>query len=83
MTNLRNAREQAGLTREELARRAGTSTSTVARMELAGHVPNGATIVRLSAVLGVPVDVLIPQTAPVSTSPEAVEAGVSVSGDAA
>lgn len=60
MPTLREARERHGLTREELARRAGTSTSTVARMELAGHIPNGATIARLAAVLDVPMGDIIP-----------------------
>lgn len=59
MSNLRSAREAAGISREKLAQLSETSTSTIARIELQGHVPNGATMVRLAAALGVTVDSLL------------------------
>jgi len=59
MSILRDERERAELTREELARRAETSTSTVARMELGGHIPSGATVARIAAVLHIPADALL------------------------
>jgi transcriptional regulator with XRE-family HTH domain len=68
-TTLRAGRESAGLTREELARLAGTSTSTIARMELNGHIPSGATVARIAAVLGIPADALLslPTPSPVKS----------------
>ncbi|WP_390623417.1 helix-turn-helix domain-containing protein [Subtercola endophyticus] len=82
--SLRSAREQIGLTREELARQAKTSTSTIARMELNGHVPNGTTLVRIAAVLGLSADTILPTTPNVAASPSGLTSGVSfVSSDAA
>lgn len=70
MSKLREAREAAGLTREELGRRAATSTSTVTRMELKGHMPNGATVARIASVLDIsPVLLLTPADAPPSSPP--------------
>jgi len=60
MSNLRTAREAAGLTREELARRAETSTSTIARMELQGHTPGGRVIANISAALDISPAQLLP-----------------------
>ena len=63
MSNLRTAREAAGLTREELARRANTSTSTIARMELKGHLPSGAAIAKIASVLGIQATELLTEAA--------------------
>lgn len=60
MSKLRNTREAQGLTREELARQSGTSTSTIARIELNGHLPSVLTMRSIARVLGVTVDDLIP-----------------------
>lgn len=49
---VRRAREQAGLTQRELARRAGTSQSVVARIEQGRTDPGSATLNRLLAAAG-------------------------------
>ena len=49
---LRAAREQAGLTQRELARRSGTSQSVVARIEQGRTDPSSATLARLLAAAG-------------------------------
>lgn len=53
-------REQLSLTRERLALQAGTSTSTIARLELSDHVPNPRAVVAIAHVLGLPVEALLP-----------------------
>lgn len=57
--SLRNAREAAGLTREQLALKAGTSTSTIARIELDGHIPSGVTLIGISDALDITLDSLL------------------------
>ena len=49
---LREARLRAGLTQRELARRAGTSQSVVARIEQGRSDPSTATLARLLAAAG-------------------------------
>lgn len=49
---LRAARRHAGLTQRELARRAGTSQSVVARVEQGRTDPSTATLARLLAAAG-------------------------------
>lgn len=49
---LREARARAGLTQRELARRAGTSQSVVARIEQGRCDPSTATLARLLAAAG-------------------------------
>ena len=49
---VRRAREQAGLSQRELARRAGTSQSVVARIEHGRTDPSTATLARLLAAAG-------------------------------
>lgn len=49
---LRRARHTAGLTQRELARRAGTSQSVVARIESGTTSPTAATLERLLAAAG-------------------------------
>ena len=49
---LRAARTRAGLTQRELARRAGTSQSVVARIEQGSTDPGAATLARLLAAAG-------------------------------
>lgn len=56
---VRSARESAGLTREQLALRAGVSTSTIARLELADRLPKAHGLGRIAAVLDVPVASLL------------------------
>ncbi len=56
---VREARERAGLTREQLAVRAGIAGSTLYLVERAGLISE-ATAAKLSAVLGVPVEDLRP-----------------------
>jgi transcriptional regulator with XRE-family HTH domain len=62
---IRSARERAGLTREELARRAQVSTSTVARLELADRLPNTHALVRIVAQVDVAITDLLPDSEPV------------------
>lgn len=49
---LRAARERAGLTQRELARRAGTAQSVVARIEQGRTDPSSATLARVLAAAG-------------------------------
>jgi predicted transcriptional regulator len=49
---LRKARERAGLTQRELARRAGTAQSVVARIELGITDPSSGTLSRLLTATG-------------------------------
>jgi transcriptional regulator with XRE-family HTH domain len=56
---VRAARERAGLTREQLAVRAGLSSSTLYLAERAGLV-SAMTAAKLAAALGVPVEELRP-----------------------
>ena len=49
---LRAARERAGLTQRELARRAGSAQSVVARIEQGRTDPSSATLARLLAAAG-------------------------------
>lgn len=59
---LREARLRAGLTQRELARRAGTSQSVVARIERGQTSPGHATLARLLRAVGFNVRVeLVPQ----------------------
>jgi transcriptional regulator with XRE-family HTH domain len=55
MSKLRSAREAAGLTREQLAYEARTSVSTIARIELSGHLPNFRILDAIARVLNVAV----------------------------
>lgn len=57
---VRSAREREGLTREELGRQAGVSTSTVARIELYDHLPSALALARVAARLKIPVNELLP-----------------------
>jgi transcriptional regulator with XRE-family HTH domain len=51
--NLRRAREQAGLSQEALAERAGMHRNAVALLETGKREPRLSTIVRLAKALGV------------------------------
>lgn len=50
---LRQLREQAGLTREELAAAVGTDRRNIYRWEMEGHDPSGTILLRLLSALGV------------------------------
>jgi transcriptional regulator with XRE-family HTH domain len=50
---LRQLREQAGLTREELAVAVGTDRRNIYRWEVEGHDPGGTILLRLLTALGV------------------------------
>ncbi len=56
MTTLREVRQAAGLTQEQLAARAGVTTSTIHVLERGGAVPKPATLAGLRSVLGPAVD---------------------------
>src|SRR5574338_456568 len=53
---LRNARERAGLSQREIARRVGTSQSVVARIELGTTSPTWDTLTRLLDAAGLVLD---------------------------
>jgi transcriptional regulator with XRE-family HTH domain len=61
---LRAARQEAGLTQAELARRAGTSPATISAYEHGRKVPSVETLSRLLAVAGARVTV-VPASSPV------------------
>jgi len=77
MSKLRTEREAAGLTREQLALKAETSTSTITRMELSGHIPSALAVARIAKVLNVPTDYLLPPTTPAPAGTHSPGAGVS------
>ena len=54
---LRNARQRAGLSQRELASRAGTAQSVVARIELGQTSPTWDTLARLVSAAGFDLDV--------------------------
>jgi DNA-binding XRE family transcriptional regulator len=49
---LARAREQAGLTQAEVAKRVGTTQSAIARLERAEALPNLSTLVKYATVVG-------------------------------
>lgn len=53
---LRQLREQAGLTRGELAAAVGTDRRNIYRWEVEGHDPSGSVLLRLLSALGVRVE---------------------------
>lgn len=53
---LRQLREEAGLTREELAAAVGTDRRNIYRWEVEGHDPSGSVLLRLLSALGVRVE---------------------------
>ncbi len=53
---LRNLRQQAGLTQQALADRAGLPVGSVRNHEQGYRVPSWASVVRLARALGVPTD---------------------------
>jgi transcriptional regulator with XRE-family HTH domain len=62
---LREARSRAGLSQREMARRAGTSQSVVARIERSQTQPSGETLGRLLAAAGFEIRAeLIPLSVP-------------------
>ena len=58
---LKNRRLRAGLTQEELARKAGTTQTTVARIERDAVEPEVTTIRKLAGALGITPADLIPE----------------------
>lgn len=56
---VRQRREAAGLTREQLAAKAGTSTSTVTRLERHSQAPKAPALVGIATALEVSVDDLL------------------------
>ncbi len=55
------ARQEAGLTQAELAKRMGTSQSVIARLENARHMPTFDMVARYAAAIGRRVDIhLVP-----------------------
>lgn len=56
---IRTGREALGLSREEFARRVGTSTSTMDRIELNGHKPSVTVLTAIADLLGLSLDELL------------------------
>src|SRR5438105_861185 len=69
---MRDARDLAGVTQSELARRAGVSRGLVSAIELGRHVPSVDAALRLAAALGESVEALF--------APEAAEIPVAAVG---
>jgi transcriptional regulator with XRE-family HTH domain len=57
--SLRAARDRAGYTLDQLAERAGLSKAYLSRLESAERQPSLATLITLSRVLGIPINVLL------------------------
>jgi transcriptional regulator with XRE-family HTH domain len=57
--NLREARRTAGLSQEELAKRAGIDRPTISVYEHGKREPNMSTLVKLARALGVPAEALV------------------------
>jgi transcriptional regulator with XRE-family HTH domain len=60
--NLRNAREERGLTQEEVARRSGVHATEVSRIEAGKRDPRVSTVERLAAAVELPPGELLRQT---------------------
>lgn len=56
---VRERREELGLSREQLAQTSKLSTSTIARLELSGKLPNAAGLIRISRALDISLDELV------------------------
>ena len=56
--SIRRYRVERGISREELAYRAGVSIATVDRMEAGRNVPSAETIAAIARLLGVPMESL-------------------------
>lgn len=56
---VRQRRESLGLSREELARQVGTSTSTMDRIELRGHLPSIEVLRSLAKFFDLTLDELV------------------------
>ena len=59
MRRIRKAREQKGLTREQLGERIGVSPSAIGKWETGDRTPSADTLARLSEELGVSTDYLL------------------------
>lgn len=59
MRRIKKAREQKGLTREQLAERIGVSPSAIGKWETGDRTPSSDTLARLSEELGVSTDYLL------------------------
>lgn len=55
-SRVRSGREGLGLTREEFARVVGTSSTTIARLELTGHRPNVEVVLAIARLLDTTVE---------------------------
>lgn len=60
--NLRSAREERGLTQEEVARRSGVHATEVSRIEAGKRDPRVSTVERLAAAVNLPPGELLRQT---------------------
>ena len=69
-TKVRNVREAAGRSREQLAFRVGVSVSTVTRLENQNSIPNAPALKRIADDLGVTVDALLSSPSSVSPAPD-------------
>jgi DNA-binding XRE family transcriptional regulator len=59
-TRLRNTRESAGITQEELAKRTGIQQSHLSRLEQGEHSPTQKTLIKIANALGVAISVFDP-----------------------
>ena len=77
---LKARREAAGLSRRELARRAGTTAETVARWEAGVGPPRPATVRKLAAALGVPPEDLSVGSVAAADLPTGLRAALALGG---
>lgn len=56
---VREARKRAGLTQEELAQRAGTTQSAIARIETGDSAPSFDSVLRLVRLCGLDLDIML------------------------
>ena len=70
---LRELRERAGLTQEELAAAVGTDRRNIRRWEVEGHDPSGSMLLRVLAALGIEFAQALPSGVPGAITTEVRE----------
>ena len=79
MDRIRYARRRLGLSQEELAEASGVSAATIVQVELGHRRPQGRTLRKLAAALGVEVaDLLEEETRPKAGSPLSAERALEI-----
>lgn len=81
---LRQLREHAGLTQDELAAAVGTDRRNIRRWEVEGHDPSGSMLLRLLAALGIEFAQALPSGVPrpITTELHELRSEVAAAGEA-